>query len=180
MIRRVWSFAITLVCISLLSCASQKLLAPDELQKMTNDQYRDYFLDRIDNAVVVNALDSGGYIVVKIQNPYGGAARGGSFPRGVDINTPKYNQAKDEYLVLKTELLRRGAENEPYVFATMEKANKLFETQLEQMWRKSQIVLGQEISADFKKLYETARDRSKTKGNLLDRMFDDSTYRSIY
>ncbi|MBI5376113.1 MAG: hypothetical protein HZA77_11805 [Candidatus Schekmanbacteria bacterium] len=178
MVSRCWSLVLTLVCISLLSCAAQKLLAPEELQKMTNDQYRDYFLNRIDNAVVVNALDSGGYVVVKIENPYGGAARGGSYPRGVDIDTPKYKQSKDEYLILKTELLRRGAGNEPYVFATMEKANKLFEVQLESMWRKSQINSG--ASGNFRRLYETARDRSKTKGNLLDRLFDDSTYRDIY
>jgi len=91
MIRRVWSFVLTLVCISLLSCAAQKpLLTQDEMGNMANDEFQKYFLDRIDNVIVPRALQSGGDQVIKESDSWGKQYRVGSYPRGIDKNSPQF------------------------------------------------------------------------------------------
>jgi len=183
MLKNSFRFFACLSMILLFACSASKPLLPQaEMQKMSDEEFREYFLKRIENTLIPIALESGGRNVIKKYIQYG-EMRVGSYPRGVNRKSPKFIKCKEEYKVLKTELVRRASGNidENYYSKTMKEADKNYEWQLERMWQQVQNSLGQEtrvnisslLSVDFIDIYETRKAQAQSESfSLLDYTFE--------
>jgi len=171
-------------CVSALilftACSASKPLLPQaEMQKMSDEEFKSYFIDRIDNVIVLRALNSGGNEVVT-KTAQGRTFRVGSYPKGIDKKSNDYFQCREEYTKLKEELVRRSlGGNSDYAKDAMKEAEKRFEKRIERIWNRYQQVVGSEMNsrsdirmtADFIDLYEDYRDKDKALKNLLDKTF---------
>ena len=183
MFKKLFLLTAFLSVISLFSCSTATpLLTQAEMQKMSNEKYGEYFLKRMENTVIPVALESGGREVIKKYVQYG-EMRVGSYPKGVDRQSPKFFKCQEEYKALKTELARRTSENtdENYYSKIMEKADKNYERQLDKMWQQIQNSLGQEtrvnfsslLSVDFIDIYENSKAKARSESfSLLDYTFE--------
>lgn len=183
MLRKAFLLFAFLSALLFFACtASIPLLPQSEMQRLSDQEYREYFLKRLENTVIPTALESGGREVIKKYVQYG-EMRVGSYPRGIDRNSPKFFKCKEEYKILKKELLRRDSENKDsnYYSETMKEADKNYEWQLDKMWQQVQNSLGQEtrvnlsslLSVDFIRIYENRKDYAKSSSySLLDATFE--------
>ncbi|RMF92857.1 MAG: hypothetical protein D6734_11340 [Candidatus Schekmanbacteria bacterium] len=149
------------------------------MQKLSDDEFKEYFLNRIDKVIIPRALYSGGNEVVT-KTVQGRTFRVGSYPRGIDKKSNDYFQCRAEYRKLKDELMRRSIiSGEYYTKNIMKEAEKRFEVHIEKIWNRYQQVVGGEMNslseirmtADFIELFDDYRDKDKALKNLLDKTF---------
>jgi len=169
--------------LSITSCTHyQPLLPAAEMQRFTDDEFKNYFLKRLDDVIFVQVFSARYPVLKKVSDGFTARdLRIGTVPGIIGKHTPLFNQYKQEYELLKEELVKRSRDKNLFLLEeTMNKAEGLLKEHLDSIYSQIDSVIGSEFNMqynsqgiiDVKRLYEISRHQGESMGNLVDMLFE--------
>ncbi len=165
------------------SCTTYKPILPSvEMQKLSDDEFENYFLKRLDEVIFPEVFSERYTITKKVSDGYTARdMRVGTVSGIIDKHTPLFNKCRNEYDIMKSEIMRRSTDKDQTLLKkSIAKADDMLKQFLDKMYTEYNNVITPEMKSqsnyqgimDTKRLYEISTYQKESMGSLVEVLFE--------